>query len=92
MAERDEFELPVLISEQSDDGQVKLCDIEPNYKALSRSSAFLVRFRVAGSDRGKMAALLFESLPRHQSRCRSSRTRGNRRLELRRLLNVAVAA
>jgi hypothetical protein len=39
-----------------------------------------------------MAALLFESLPRHQSRCRSSRTRGSRRLELRPLLNVAVAA
>jgi hypothetical protein len=55
LAERDEFELPVPMCEQSDDGQVKLCDIETNCKALSRCSAFLVRFRVAGNDRGKMA-------------------------------------
>jgi hypothetical protein len=92
VAERDEFELPVPICERSDDGQVKLCDIETNCKALSRCSAFLVRFRVAGNDQGKMAALLFESLPRHQSRCRSYARGEARRLELRRLLNVAVAA
>ena len=86
MVERDEFELPVPICERSDDGQVKLCDIETNCKALSRCSAFLVRFRVAGNDRAKW-------LPFYLNRCRDisrdvvHHARGEaRRLELRRLL------
>jgi hypothetical protein len=56
--------------------QVKLCDIETNCKALSPCGAFLVCFRVAGSDRGKMACPFIGSLLRHQSRCRSSRRMG----------------
>jgi hypothetical protein len=56
LAERGEFELPVPICEQSDDSiRLSFCDIETNCKALSPCSAFLVRFRVAGSDPGKMA-------------------------------------
>jgi hypothetical protein len=56
--------------------QVKLCGIETNCKVLSRCSAFLVRFRVTGSDQGKMACPFIGTLLRHQSRRRSSRTRG----------------
>jgi hypothetical protein len=82
LAERDEFELPVPICERSGDGQVELRDIETNCKAPSRCSAFLVRFRVAGTTGAKWPALLFESPSRQQPRGRSSRTRGSRRLEI----------
>ena|SRR6266446_5985308 len=56
--------------------QVKVCDIETNCKALSRCSAFLVRFRALGATGAKWPALLFESLRDICGRFRSSRTRG----------------
>jgi hypothetical protein len=73
------FELPLPICEQSDvrrQHQVKLCDIEMNCEAaIALQRIFKRALGIAGSDRGKMACPLFETLLRYQSRCRSSHTR-----------------
>jgi len=55
LAERGEFELPVPICEQSDDSiRLSFATSRRTAKALSPCSALLVRFGVAGSDRGKL--------------------------------------
>jgi hypothetical protein len=76
LAERSEFELPAPICEQSDQHQVKLCDTEANCKALSPWQRISSALGVAESDRGKLTCPFIGSLLRHQSRCRSSRTKG----------------
>jgi len=74
-AEGSEFELPVPICEQSDDGiRLRFATSRRTAKRYQPRRAFLVRFRVAGSDRGKMACPSVGSLLRHQSRCPSSHT------------------
>jgi hypothetical protein len=73
--ERTEFELPVPICEQSDEGiRLRFATSRRTAKRYQPGRAFLVRFRVAGSDRGKMACPSIGSLLRHQSRCPSSHT------------------
>jgi len=74
--ERGEFELPVPICEQSEDSIRLSLRHRGELQSCSSCRAFLARFRVAESDRGKRACSFSGSLLRHQSRCRSSRTRG----------------
>jgi hypothetical protein len=75
LAERGGFDLPVPICEQSDDGiRLRFATSRRTAKRYQPRRAFLVRFRVAGSDRGKMACPSVGSLLRHQSRCPSSHT------------------
>jgi hypothetical protein len=56
LAERGEFELPVPICEQSDDRiRLSFATSRRTAKRYRPCSAFLVLFRIAGSNRGKMA-------------------------------------